>query len=239
MKSRFFAMAAAAATLFAANSASALVHLTNATFAQFQFGVNAGETLVTQFESSLPGAVQGLGGLLYEPGVTGYSLTGTSGAKLVTTWDGDGAPPATGTNPAQHDGTRYLTVLGGNTATLLTPLLRQISFYVGSIDGYNSMRIYYADNTSDLVDGSWVSNNTIADAATGNQYTGGTNGRLTLHFDEKVTRIDFMSSTNSFEISNIGAIVPEPATWALMIVGFGLMGSAVRSQRKRSLALAA
>ncbi len=32
--------------------------------------------------------------------------------------------------------------------------------------------------------------------------------------------------------------VPEPATWGLMIVGFGLMGAALRSSRRRALALA-
>jgi choice-of-anchor A domain-containing protein len=32
------------------------------------------------------------------------------------------------------------------------------------------------------------------------------------------------------------SMVPEPATWAMMIVGFGLVGSAVRATRRRSLA---
>jgi choice-of-anchor A domain-containing protein len=35
----------------------------------------------------------------------------------------------------------------------------------------------------------------------------------------------------------IGSAVPEPATWAMMIIGFGLLGSAIR--RKRRVALAA
>jgi hypothetical protein len=35
----------------------------------------------------------------------------------------------------------------------------------------------------------------------------------------------------------VGSAVPEPATWAMMIMGFGLAGSAVR--RRRALALAA
>ncbi|QMW24460.1 PEP-CTERM sorting domain-containing protein [Sandaracinobacteroides saxicola] len=28
-----------------------------------------------------------------------------------------------------------------------------------------------------------------------------------------------------------GSAVPEPATWAMMIIGFGLVGSAMRRQR--------
>ena len=34
----------------------------------------------------------------------------------------------------------------------------------------------------------------------------------------------------------IAAPVPEPATWAMMIIGFGVVGSVVRSTRRRSLA---
>ena len=36
----------------------------------------------------------------------------------------------------------------------------------------------------------------------------------------------------------IAAAVPEPATWAMMIGGFGLVGGALRSQRRRTAALA-
>jgi hypothetical protein len=39
---------------------------------------------------------------------------------------------------------------------------------------------------------------------------------------------------DTIAISNGG--VPEPATWALMLMGFGGLGTAVRSRRKRTLA---
>jgi hypothetical protein len=42
--------------------------------------------------------------------------------------------------------------------------------------------------------------------------------------------------TVSFVLSNAGG-VPEPASWALMIVGFGSAGAMLR--RRRSLAMAA
>jgi len=33
-----------------------------------------------------------------------------------------------------------------------------------------------------------------------------------------------------------GSAVPEPATWAMMIVGFGVVGSTLRAARGRRLA---
>jgi hypothetical protein len=41
-----------------------------------------------------------------------------------------------------------------------------------------------------------------------------------------------LSGTTSVTI----AAIPEPATWAMMILGFGIAGTALRSQRRRSLA---
>lgn len=41
-------------------------------------------------------------------------------------------------------------------------------------------------------------------------------------------------TTYNFEIAGKG--VPEPSTWALMILGFGAVGAAVRGQRRRAVA---
>jgi hypothetical protein len=34
---------------------------------------------------------------------------------------------------------------------------------------------------------------------------------------------------------DFGSAVPEPATWAMMIIGFGAVGSMVRQTRRRSV----
>ncbi len=44
-----------------------------------------------------------------------------------------------------------------------------------------------------------------------------------------------LSERNPFTLSN-GNAVPEPATWAMMLLGFGMMGFAVRRSRKAALA---
>ena len=72
------------------------------------------------------------------------------------------------------------------------------------------------------------------DPANGDQLSAGTNGRFTVFSDnpaEYFTGIKLESSTNSFEIDNLAVAVPEPATWAMMIVGFGAAGAMIRRRR--------
>jgi hypothetical protein len=46
------------------------------------------------------------------------------------------------------------------------------------------------------------------------------------------SRIDFTDVKFSFTTSTVGGVVPEPATWAMMILGFGVIGGAMRAQKK-------
>jgi hypothetical protein len=46
-------------------------------------------------------------------------------------------------------------------------------------------------------------------------------------------------NSEAFSLLNTGGAVPEPATWALMLVGFGGMGVAVRGARRRQASMAA
>ena len=43
-----------------------------------------------------------------------------------------------------------------------------------------------------------------------------------------IGEVDFIGSA-------IGAAVPEPATWAMMLLGFGMVGGAVRGRRRRAM----
>ncbi len=114
--------------------------------------------------------------------------------------------------------------------------LAQVSFLWGSIDSYNSF---------DVVDGM---NNILAsfngsDAAVnpnGNQSSPLTNRVAFLTFTgadrTAVSGIRFASTSNAFEIDNISiqSAVPEPGTWMTMLLGFGLIGGALRSRTVRS-----
>ncbi len=44
------------------------------------------------------------------------------------------------------------------------------------------------------------------------------------------------STTFNFETADVAAAVPEPSTWALMFVGFGAVGGAMRTKRRKTQA---
>jgi hypothetical protein len=47
----------------------------------------------------------------------------------------------------------------------------------------------------------------------------------------KVSSITFQSGSNAFEFDGLAGVVPEPGTWALMIMGFGGAGAMIRRRR--------
>lgn len=221
---KYVALAAVAAACLA-TSAHATV-----TFVGYQTGLNPDETLITDFEGgpSLSSAT------FAQPG---FTLTGT--AQLFT-GSAAGLSAAPAMSPSSHDTTQYLSVQGGQDATFSTPLLQEVSFYVGSLDTYNSFTFKLADGTTQTITGTTLGALTAADAD-GNQTAVNTNGRLTFTFGSAIQGVTLASGGNSLEVSNIGgvvdALVPEPTTWAMMIVGFGGIGALLR--RRRTFALAA
>lgn len=218
MKPKFLtALAATSALCFAAGTAQAAV-----TFIGYQTDVNAGETLVTDFE----GGPTLAGVSFFEPG---YALSGD--AKLVTgNVAGISAAPASASNA--WDTTQYLSVQKGQMASLDTPLLQSISFYIGSLDSWNIFTFHLANGTTETVTGATLAALPGMDA-NGSQTAFTTNGRLTFSFDSAIDSIDFASNGYSLEIGDIGAValVPEPAAWAMMILGFGGVGTLVRRRR--------
>lgn len=61
-----------------------------------------------------------------------------------------------------------------------------------------------------------------------------------LRFAGPITSLTFTDSTNEFWHGiQVGVTaVPEPSTWAMLILGFGAVGGAMRQRRRASLALA-
>ena len=146
-----------------------------------------------------------------------------------------------GAQPAYSDGSRYLAVQGGGTATLQsTSSFDSVSWFMGSIDDYNTVSIL--DRLGGVIasfTGVDLSNPYPAD---GNQSISATNRRITFTreaSDPIIGGISFASSKNSAEVDNVVFAVPEPATWIFMLLGFGVVGVSMRARSRRTNAVLA
>ena len=175
-------------------------------------GPAMGEMIYVDFNGALPAGVTLTGGLIQ------------SGS------NGQGASPA-------GDGTAYLTTTGSSTLDFTAALgggqrINTLSFYWGSIDQYNDLDLLGVGGAVfQTINGS------IVPPANGNQSASNSNQRVFLTFaaNETLTGLRFRSGQPAFEVDDIAAsvgAVPEPGTWAMMIVGFGLVGVAARRRNQ-------
>lgn len=205
LKSALVAVALGASTL----SASAAVNFT--TPFPFDGPVGPGESMVMDFDSPIAA------GFTYVGGILPFSIPGVAAA------------------PA-GDATLYGFAYPGIDATLTSASsLSSLSFYLGSLDSYNTLSFYSGDTLVQSFTGTQL---TIPDPANGNQASGNTNRRYFFTFGaaDNVNKVVFNTTQPAFEFDNIAAAisgVPEPSTWAMMILGFGLVGFSLRSNRRQ------
>lgn len=114
-------------------------------------------------------------------------------------------------------------------------VLTGFSLYWGSADRHNFLDFLRADNSlvATYAGSSWAPIPGTASRDAKN------NPRVTFLMDgfHEITKVRMRSNGNAFEYDNLAVIdgsLPEPGSWAMMIVGFGLMGSVRR--RRRALA---
>ena len=161
---------------------------------------------------------------------SGFTLTGTN--YIVS----NAASASTGARPAFSDGSSYLSVLGGGSATLASTGAgyQQISLFLGSIDAYNTIRVL---STTGAVLATYTGSQFVV-PADGNQDVPRTNRRVTFFADagQSLGGLILSSGSNSLEADNVVFSVPEPSTWALMLVGFGMVGGAARYRRRQAAA---
>lgn len=178
------------------------------------YGAQAGQTIVSDFNGATDALVSG------------------SNFQFLTGSSGNGAQPDPG------DGTRYLSILGGGEALISLGNASSFGLDVGSLDSYNTLFVQFADGSEQQITGNMIFNGD----ANGNQHSAGSNGRILVTADagQTITGLRLTSGSNSFEVDNLAVTaVPEPATWALMLVGFGLVGAGLRSRRTHSAPQAA
>ena len=200
---------AAAALVASASTAQAAVNFTST---PLQVTAPTSLTLVTNFNGS--------------PISVAPSFTFTGGS-LLTGTGANGAEPA-------GDATQYLSVLGNQTATLAHTgpgSITDLSVYIGSLDSYNKITFYGTGAFSGA--GESLLGTDLTASPGGSHTDPLDNQRFNFTFTGgTVDEVAFYSGYNSLEIDNIAAAVPEPGTWAMMMVGLGLIGFMLRNNRK-------
>jgi len=170
----------------------------------------SGPTPTYDFESPTPNVTGGL--------VTNASVSGVSAQPYGSTGSFWTVSPADGT-PGNMDLSSF-----GNIAN--------ISFIWGSVDAYNLLEFLdVGGNVLASFTGSDVFN-----PANGNQTDPNTNPvvrfNLTGGDQTAFTTLRLSSTSNAFETDNFAInAVPEPATWALMMIGFAAVGFGMRRRR--------
>lgn len=111
------------------------------------------------------------------------------------------------------------------------------SFIWGSIDTFNTLTLTTLGGVH-VYTGSAIAA-LIPAPANGNQTAGQTNPIVTFllsGLDQMGVTLTLQSTNNAFEIDDIAVTsVPEPATWAMMMLGFGALGFAMRRRKSSAL----
>ena len=155
----------------------------------------------------------------------------TGNFKVTSGTDGTAAAPVIG---SVTDMTRYLAVPGSGSAGSASlavgalgggGVLTRLSADWGSIDGYNTLTFYAGNTIVQTITGG------MFPPANGDQSAAATNRNVSFDFDRSlgITRVGFSSGQLAFELDNLSiSAVPEPTTWAMLLVGFGMVGAAAR-----------
>jgi PEP-CTERM motif len=176
-------------------------------------------------------------------GITWTDVSGSAATEKGTLPGKYAAPLGMGTSTTT--GTTYMAVEGGGTemATWATPQT-SLSIYWGSIDAdvAGSASNGNVNGFSVTIDGYTLTGlDLMAMGAHGNGGQGDplANQLVTISGLGAFTTVEFATTRNAFEFSLGAAAVPEPATWAMMMLGFAGLGYAAfrRNSKGRALAI--
>lgn len=104
------------------------------------------------------------------------------------------------------------------------------SFLVGSLDAYNSITLRFTGRPNITLTGNQI---ITGDTTSSTAVIGPQTGRVTYDLGGvgNFAGATFRSPRGAFEIDSLVTAVPEPATWLMMILGFGLVGGQLRRRK--------
>ncbi|WP_344699408.1 PEPxxWA-CTERM sorting domain-containing protein [Sphingomonas limnosediminicola] len=115
--------------------------------------------------------------------------------------------------------------------------IASFSFIWGSVDEYNSLTVNTMAGSMTFTGADIAA--LIPGFADGNQSSPTSNPIVTFTLtgdDRQAVNFNMTSTQNAFEIDSISvAAVPEPATWGMMLLGFGAMGFVFRNRKTRPI----
>ncbi|HEV2568108.1 PEPxxWA-CTERM sorting domain-containing protein [Sphingomonas sp.] len=201
---------------------------------------SAAITVSTSTSGTNPASDPGYAGLalIYDFDTKSPAAGNLTGDFKIEVAPGTGIAAAPAGTPA---GTKFLTVPNststGSADLLLGGEFSKVSFYWGSIDDYNTLQLL--DKFGMVIHSVTGLGLPAPVAANGNQSAPTSNRRVTFASTSRNIAGLRLSSTNyAFEIDSVAGAVPEPATWAMMLGGFGLLGAAARRRRTVASVLA-
>lgn len=184
--------------------------------------VGPNQTLINQFMGAGPSPTPLAGG------TNAFTYFSDTGGQAIL-------EPAEGIDNNTTDNGFGAVLAGGsytfNVAASVVGAAQVFSFLIGTLDTFNSVTLNFVSSTG--ATSSQTLNGFAIAGLLGQNQSG---GRVT--YDAQggpaITSVTFASSSNSFEFDDLAAAAPEPATWAMMILGFGLAGAALRRRRRTS-----
>jgi fibronectin-binding autotransporter adhesin len=132
------------------------------------------------------------------------------------------------------DATNFMVVFGGRSETVAYSGLKDsFGVYWGSVGTYNSLTFYNGNVSVATISGEDVDPPLEAN---GGQTEYASNGYVLISALPQFDLVVAASSSNSFEFDNVVAggasVVPEPSTWAILLLGFTGLGYAGFRRRK-------
>jgi|SRR5665213_851411 len=178
------------------------------------------------------------------PGVA--ALSPVSGGGVTAVFSGNGGvvngsvsdvnlAPQTG--PSTQDTTNYLTVAlnsggsGSETVNITSGgPFKNLGLYWGSIDTYNTITFLGASGPIGTITGTDVLNKLFGNTSSSGNNANSQYIEFTDTTGQDITGITLSTDQAAFESDNLSVAngVPEPATWGMMLIGFGLVGLQLR-----------